>query len=78
MLNNNILIKIFVKRMTDICYFVKKYAKQHSCEFVLICERVGKMRMDKAGLLVYNLIENERTFYMFMFSTKEKCEKQGI
>lgn len=61
--------------MTDICYFVKKYAKQHSCEFVLICERVGKMRMDKGGLLVYNSIENERTFSMFMFSTKEKCEK---
>ena len=51
--------------MTDICYFVKKYAKQHSCEFVLICERVGKMRMDKAGLLVYNSIENERMFSMF-------------
>lgn len=64
--------------MTDICYFVKKYAKQHSCEFVLICECVGKMRMDKAGLLVYNSIENERMFSMFMFSTKEKCEKQGI
>ncbi len=61
--------------MTDICYFVKKYAKQHSCELVLICERVGKMRMDKGGLLVYNSIENERTFSMFMFSTKEKCEK---
>lgn len=61
--------------MTDICYFVKKYAKQHSREFVLICERFGKMRMDKAGLLVYNSIENERTFSMFMFSTKEKCEK---
>lgn len=59
--------------MMDICYFVKKYAKQQSCEFVLICKRVGKMRMDKAGLLVYNLIENERIFSMF--STKEKCEK---
>jgi len=56
--------------LIDICYFVKKYAKQHSCEFVLLCERVGKMRMDKARLLVYNLIDIERMFYMFMFSIK--------
>lgn len=64
--------------MMDICYFVKKYAKQHSCEFVLICERVGKMRMDKAGFLVYNLIKDDRMFSMFMFSTKENVKKQGI
>lgn len=75
MLNNNILIKNICQTNDGHLLFCQKVCKATQLRVRVDLRTCRQNAMDKGRLLVYNLIANERTFSMFMFSTKEKCEK---